>query len=146
MQRANSLEKTLMLQKIEVRRRRGWQRMRWLDGITNSMDMSLASSRRWQRTGKPGMQQSMGSQRVGHDWAIEQQPKMLSSKVSSPLLSVSLTGQLFMLVRLGKQLKNFSCKGSGSKYFKFCGHMVPVVITQLCHTASESSNRQYANK
>ena len=42
MQRANSLEKTLMLGKIEGRRKKGWQRMRWLDGITDSMEVSLS--------------------------------------------------------------------------------------------------------
>ena len=45
MRRTDSLEKTLMLGKIEVRRRRGWQRTRWLDGITDSMDMGLGELR-----------------------------------------------------------------------------------------------------
>ena len=72
MWRADSWEKTLMLGKIEGRRRMGWQRMRWLDGITNSMDMSLSKLRRQWRTGKPGVLKSMGSQRVRHDWVTEQ--------------------------------------------------------------------------
>ena len=62
--RADSSEKTLMLGKIEGRRRGRWQRMRWLDGITDSMDMSLSKSRRQWRTGTPGVLQSMGPQRV----------------------------------------------------------------------------------
>ena len=71
MQRADSLEKTLMLGKIESRRR-GWQEMRWLDGITDSWwTWVWASSRSWWWTGKPGVLQSMGSQRVGHDWTTE---------------------------------------------------------------------------
>ena len=71
MQRAHSFEKHLMLGKIEGGRRRGWQRMRWLDGLTDSMDMSLSNSGSWCWTGKPGVLQSMGSQRARHDWATE---------------------------------------------------------------------------
>ena len=59
MRRADSFEKTLMLGKIEGRRRRGWQRMRWLDGITDLMDWVWASFWSWWWTGKPGMLQSV---------------------------------------------------------------------------------------
>ena len=65
--RADSLEKTLMLGKIEGRRRRGRQRVRWLDGITNSMEMTLSKLLEMLREGKLGILQSMCSQRVGHD-------------------------------------------------------------------------------
>ena len=64
-----SYEKTQILGKIEGRKRKGWQRMRWSDGITDSMDVSLSSGS-WWWTGRPG-HQSMGSQRVGHGWATE---------------------------------------------------------------------------
>ena len=71
MRRAGSFEKTLMVGKIEGRRRKGQQRMRWLDGITDSMDMSWVNSGSWWWTGRPGMLWFMGLQRVWHDWATE---------------------------------------------------------------------------
>ena len=71
MGRADLLEKTLMLGKIEGRRRRGRQRIRWLNSITDSIVMSLSKLQEMVKDREAGVLQSLGLQRVGHDLVTE---------------------------------------------------------------------------
>ena len=79
MQRTDSLEKILMLGKIEGRRRRGQQRMRWLNGITDSMDQRLGELRELVMDRRPGVLQSMGSDTTERlNWLTEHLPELES--------------------------------------------------------------------
>ena len=71
MRRTDSLEKTLMLGKIEGRRRRGRQRMRWLMALLTQWTWVWVDSGSWWWTGRPGVLRFMGLQRVGHDWVTK---------------------------------------------------------------------------
>ena len=83
MERADSLEKTLMLGKVESRRRRGWQRMKWLDGISDSMDMNLSNLREFvmdSEVSHAAVHEFPKSWSWLRDWAATTVYKKISSK------------------------------------------------------------------
>ena len=88
MWRTDSFEKILMLGKIEGRRRRGRQRMRWLDGITDSMDMGLGGLRELVMDREAWRAAVHGSQRVGHDWLTELISKTQQDQIMNTVVNV----------------------------------------------------------
>ena len=115
MRKASLLEKTLMLGKIEGKRRRGWQRWDgWMTSPTQWTWVWTNSGRQW-KTGKPGVLQSMGSQRVGHDWVTEKQQKDHIYMVCflSPALTVLSTP---FLSKDGQEPETIFCRNSSITY------------------------------
>ena len=110
MQTVSSLEKILILGKIEGRKRRGWQRMRQLDGIIESMDMSLSKFKEIVKDRKPSLLQFMGSQRTGQDWVSEQWTTISSQPQTSSVLRFKVCSFIFKLqTQWGNISVHFSC-------------------------------------
>ena len=103
MRRTDSFEKTLMLGKSEGGRRRGLQRMRrWIAWLTQ-WKWVWVNSRNWSSTGKPGVLQSMGQQRVGHDWVTELNwgsPSLCHNLVYRALHHLSLPKNITLVLTL----------------------------------------------
>ena len=95
---------SLVFNVLTSRRRRGRQRTRWLDGITDSMTWVWVNSQSWWWTGRPDMLQFMGSQRVGHDWVTELNwnISLYQSKFSISLLKLPLSFILSSIKALSK--------------------------------------------
>ena len=130
MRRVDSLEKTLMLGKVEGRRRRGRQRMRWLD-VSPTQQTWVWVNRRWWCTGRPGVLQSMRSQRVGHNWATELNPLLFAAWINERGRKGGTFTWLLGFPQLWfGGLKKSACRGQWTAHLSR-SHLLPFFCSQL---------------
>ena len=120
MQRTDSFEKTLMLGKIEGKKRRGQQRMRCLNGITARWTWVWVNSGSWWWTGRPGMLQSMGPQSVRHDWVTELNWMWVFSHCGIVVFFLLLLSSLWWKKHL---IAAFLCLWTGGVFFGGFQHL-----------------------
>ena len=142
MQRVDSLEKTLMLGGTGGRRRRGQQRIKWLDGWMASLTRWTwvwENSGSWWWTGKPGMLRFMGSQRVGHTWVTELNWWYSNSRV---IKNHRYQWWIVLSWEINKQHEEINCPKQAAKFIYYRRYFNKICVLRFSRRLEQGENKQ----